>query len=75
MHHRPGSRGAAEAGRLTAPGAPQNVGIPMADIKKLIEGNIHTVDALAHMPKRELTNIKGLSDAKVEKMQKEGAAR
>jgi DNA repair protein RAD51 len=46
----------------------------MADIKKLLEGNIYTVDALAHMPKRELTNIKGLSDAKVEKMQKEGAA-
>ncbi len=43
-----------------------------ADIKKLMEGNIHTIEALAHMPKRELSNIKGLSEAKVAKMQAEG---
>lgn len=48
-------------------------GIPAADIKKLMEGGIHTLEALAHAPKKELTAIKGLSDAKVEKMQKEGA--
>jgi DNA repair protein RAD51 len=47
-------------------------GIPAADIKKLIEGGVHTLEALAHAPKRELTAIKGLSEAKVEKLQKEG---
>ncbi len=46
-------------------------GIPAADIKKLIEGGVHTLEALAHAPKRELTAIKGLSEAKVEKLQKE----
>ena len=42
------------------------------DIKKLKEGGINTVDALAHAAKRELVAIKGLSEAKVEKIQKEG---
>jgi len=49
-------------------------GIPAADIKKLMEGGVHTLEALAHAPKRELTAIKGLSEAKVEKLQKEGMA-
>ena len=44
----------------------------MADIKKLTEGGIHTIEALAHAPKKELLAIKGLSEAKVEKLQKEG---
>lgn len=47
-------------------------GIPAADIKKLKEGGIHTIEALAHAPKKELTMIKGISEAKVEKLQKEG---
>jgi predicted RecB family nuclease len=47
-------------------------GIPAADIKKLKEGGVHTVEALAHAPKKELTAIKGISEAKVDKMQKEG---
>lgn len=49
----------------------QAQGVALADIKKLIEGGIHTVEALAHAPKKELVAIKGLSEAKVEKMQKE----
>jgi hypothetical protein len=48
-------------------------GIPAADLKKLREGGIYTVEALAHAPKKELTMIKGISEAKVEKLQKEGA--
>lgn len=52
----------------------QAQGIAAADIKKLKEGNVYTVEALAHACKRELTSIKGLSEAKVEKMQKEGDA-
>lgn len=47
-------------------------GVPAADIKKLLDGGIHTLEALAHAPKKELTAIKGLSEAKVEKLQKEG---
>lgn len=47
-------------------------GVPAADIKKLMDGGIHTLEALAHAAKRELTAIKGLSEAKVEKLQKEG---
>lgn len=46
--------------------------MPAADIKKLLDGGIHTLEALAHAPKKELTAIKGLSEAKVEKLQKEG---
>jgi hypothetical protein len=51
--------------------ATQSQGVAMADIKKLTEGGIHTVEALAHTPKKELLAIKGLSEAKVEKLQKE----
>lgn len=49
----------------------QAQGINAGDVKKLVEGGIHTVEALAHSSKKELTAIKGLSEAKVEKMQKE----
>jgi hypothetical protein len=51
----------------------QSHGVAAADIKKLKEGGIYTVEALAHAPKKELAAIKGLSDQKVEKLQKEGA--
>ena len=33
---------------------------------------MHTIDAVAHAPKKELLAIKGMSEAKVEKIQKEG---
>jgi hypothetical protein len=38
----------------------------------LVDGNIHTVEALAHAPKRDLLAIKGISEAKVEKLQQAG---
>lgn len=60
---------------LLLPAAPQAHGIPAADIKKLLDGGVHTLEALAHAPKKELIAIKGLSEAKVEKLQKEGEAR
>ena len=41
------------------------------DIKKLKENGIHSVEALAHSNKRDLVLMKGLSEAKVDKMQKE----
>lgn len=52
----------------------QQHGIPAADIKKLREGGVHTVEHLAHAPKRQLAEIKGISEAKIEKMQAIGAA-
>ena len=46
-----------------------------ADIKKLKEGGINTVESLAHSTKKELCAIKGISEAKVAKMQTEGASK
>ena len=51
---------------------PQELGVPAADIKKLKEGGINTVEALARATKRELCLIKGISEAKVAKLQQEG---
>ena len=51
---------------------PQELGVPAADIKKLKEGGINTVEALARATKRELCNIKGISEAKVTKLLQEG---
>ena len=48
------------------------MGIAAADIAKLKTAGVWTVDGLAHAPRRELENIKGLSSAKVEKLLKEG---
>lgn len=55
-------------------GCSQELGIAAADIKKLKDGGIHTVEAVAHQTKRDLCMIKGLSEAKVSKMQQEGDA-
>ena len=44
-------------------------GVSAGDIKKLIEGGVHTVECLAHMSKKELCAIKGISENKVEKLQ------
>ncbi|KIZ00472.1 putative DNA repair protein RAD51 like protein [Monoraphidium neglectum] len=46
----------------------QSHGVSAADIKKLREAGYHTIEALAHAPKKELANIKGISDAKVDKI-------
>lgn len=50
----------------------QELGIPAADIKKLRDGGVNTVDNLARATKKELCAIKGLSEAKVAKLQAEG---
>ncbi|GLC39242.1 DNA repair protein RAD51 A [Pleodorina starrii] len=47
----------------------QQHGVAAADIKKLKEGGVHTVEHLAHAPKKQLSEIKGLSEAKIDKMQ------
>lgn len=46
-------------------------GISAADIAKLKESGIHTVEALAFTPKKTLLLIKGFSDTKVDKLIKE----
>jgi len=43
--------------------------IAEADIKKLKEAKLYTVESVAYTPKKVLVTIKGLSEAKVEKLQ------
>ena len=44
----------------------------MVDIKKLKDGGVHTIERACFCPKKELTAIKGLSEAKVDKIITEG---
>lgn len=43
-------------------------GINAGDIKKLEEAGFHTVEAIAFTPKKALVQVKGLSEAKVDKI-------
>lgn len=43
-------------------------GINNGDIKKLEEAGFHTVEAVAFTPKKHLVIVKGLSEAKVDKI-------
>ena len=43
-------------------------GINASDIKKLEEAGYHTVEAVAFTPKKNLIIVKGLSEAKVDKI-------
>lgn len=46
----------------------QQCGISASDIKKLEEAGFHTIEAVAYAPKKELLNIKGISEAKADKV-------
>ena len=46
----------------------QSCGINVSDIKKLQESGLHTVGAVLQSCSRDLVAIKGLSEAKVEKV-------
>lgn len=46
----------------------QQCGINANDVKKLEEAGYHTVESVAHAPKKELLNIKGISEAKADKI-------
>jgi DNA repair protein RAD51 len=46
----------------------QEHGIAASDIKKLEEAGFHTIEAVAFTPKKVLINVKGLSEAKVDKI-------
>lgn len=43
-------------------------GITAGDIKKLEEAGYHTVESIAYTPKKNLTSIKGISEAKADKL-------
>ena len=46
----------------------QEQGISATDIKKLEEAGYHTIEAVAFTPKKHLILVKGLSEAKVDKI-------
>lgn len=43
-------------------------GITAADIKKLQEAGLHTIEAVAYTPRKLILAIKGISDAKADKI-------
>ncbi|XP_006778149.1 PREDICTED: DNA repair protein RAD51 homolog 1 isoform X1 [Myotis davidii] len=51
----------------------EQCGINANDVKKLEEAGFHTVEAVAYAPKKELINIKGISEAKADKILTEAA--
>ncbi|KAH7929320.1 hypothetical protein BV22DRAFT_130802 [Leucogyrophana mollusca] len=50
----------------------EEAGIHPNDIKKLSEAGLNTVEAVAFTPKKNLLAIKGISDAKADKIIAEG---
>ena len=50
----------------------QEGGISPQDIKKLTDAGLHTVEAVAYTPKKNLMAIKGISEQKAEKIIAEG---
>uniref|UniRef100_A0A3B4WUI4 RAD51 recombinase n=2 Tax=Seriola lalandi dorsalis TaxID=1841481 RepID=A0A3B4WUI4_SERLL len=51
----------------------QQCGISASDIKKMEDAGFHTIEAVAYAPKKELLNIKGISEAKADKILTEAA--
>jgi len=43
-------------------------GIAATDVKKLVENGYHTVESVAYTPKKQLLQIKGISEAKCDKI-------
>lgn len=50
----------------------EEAGIHANDIKKLADAGLHTVEAVAFTPKKNLMAIKGISDSKADKILVEG---
>ena len=48
--------------------SPQTCGISATDVKKLEDAGYYTVEAVAFAPKKMLLDIKGISEAKAEKI-------
>uniref|UniRef100_A0A8C7DBE9 DNA repair protein RAD51 homolog n=2 Tax=Oncorhynchus kisutch TaxID=8019 RepID=A0A8C7DBE9_ONCKI len=51
----------------------EQCGISASDLKKLEDAGFHTIEAVAYAPKKELLNIKGISEAKADKVLAEAA--
>lgn len=51
----------------------KSVGVTASDVAKLVEAGYNTVQSLAFAPRKELLEIKGFSDVKVDKLIKEAA--
>ena len=51
----------------------EQCGISHSDVKKLMEHGYHSVEALAYAPKKELVSVKGISEAKADKIVIEAA--
>lgn len=59
--------------RLLPPAHDQESGIGASDVKKLVDAGVHTVEGLARASRKQLAQIKGLSEQKVEKLKQIGA--
>ncbi|KAF2266809.1 hypothetical protein CC78DRAFT_108091 [Lojkania enalia] len=66
-------------GSIGAPGAPTPVsalegvnGLTARDIKLVIDGGFNTVESIAYTPRRQLEQIKGISEQKASKLLAEG---
>lgn len=46
----------------------EELGISGSDIKKLIDGGLNTVESVLFLPKKQLVLVKGLSEAKIDKI-------
>lgn len=46
--------------------------VPAGDVKKLVEAGYNTVEAVVYAPKKNLLTIKGISEAKADKIIAEG---
>ena len=53
----------------------QQYGIGASECKKLAEQGYNTVESVAYAAKRDLVKLKGLSEAKIDKIQKAGELR
>jgi DNA repair protein RAD51 len=50
----------------------QEAGISASDTDKLVKAGYHTVEAVAFTPKKQLLTVKGISEAKADKILTEG---
>lgn len=46
----------------------EQYGIQANDIKKLVDAGYHTVEAVCYVPRKTLVHVKGISEAKLEKI-------
>jgi DNA repair protein RAD51 len=57
---------------MTSRADEKEAGISASDTDKLVKAGYHTVEAVAFTPKKQLLTIKGISEAKADKILTEG---